>query len=115
MSILVSSPPSHREFSAHYQALASVTRLRILQFLAGLDEITVKDLAEAMGLSQPHLSWHLRRLRRGQLVRARRAGRAVYCSVNREAIFAFQRELSTMIAPRANIRELRERREVSPR
>ena len=63
--------PSLREFRAHYQALASVTRLRILQYLAGIPEITVLELAEAIGISQPRLSWHLRMLRRGQLVRLR--------------------------------------------
>jgi len=57
--------PSLREFRAHYQALASLTRLRILQFLAGIPEITVQELADAIGVSQPRLSWHLRMLRRG--------------------------------------------------
>jgi DNA-binding transcriptional ArsR family regulator len=100
------SPPSLREFRAHYQALASVTRLRVLQFLAGIPEITVQELADALGLSQPHLSWHLRMLRRGQLVRARRSGRAVYCSLNREGLNAFHRELSTLIAPRPRVKAL---------
>src|SRR5713101_653741 len=70
-SSLINSP-SLREFRAHYQALASITRLRILQFLAGIPEITVLELADAIGISQPRLSWHLRMLRRGQLVRTRR-------------------------------------------
>ena len=100
------SPPSLREFRAHYQALASVTRLRILHTLAGVSDITVHELAEAIGVSQPHLSWHLRMLRRGQLVRARRSGREVYCSINREGLNAFHRELSTLIAPRPRVRAL---------
>jgi DNA-binding transcriptional ArsR family regulator len=102
----LTSPPSLREFRAHYQALASVTRLRVLQFLAGIPEITVQELADAIGVSQPHLSWHLRMLRRGQLVRARRSGRAVYCSLNREGLNAFHRELSTLIAPRPRVKAL---------
>jgi ArsR family transcriptional regulator, arsenate/arsenite/antimonite-responsive transcriptional repressor len=100
------SNPSLREFRAHYQALASVTRLRIVQFLAGVPEITVLELAEAVGISQPRLSWHLRMLRRGQLVRARRVGRAVYYSLNREGLNAFHRELTTLIAPRPRVRAL---------
>lgn len=98
--------PSLREFRAHYQALASVTRLRVLQFLAGIPEITVLELAEAIGISQPRLSWHLRMLRRGQLVRAHRVGRAVYYSLNREGVSAFHRELTTLIAPRPRVRAL---------
>ena len=98
--------PSLREFRAHYQALASITRLRILQFLAGIPEITVLELAAAIGVSQPRLSWHLRMLRRGQLVRTRRLGRAVYYSLNREGVHAFHRELATLIAPRPRVRAL---------
>jgi DNA-binding transcriptional ArsR family regulator len=98
--------PSLREFRAHYQALASITRLRILQFLAGIPEITVLELADAIGISQPRLSWHLRMLRRGQLVRTRRVGRAIYYSLNREGFHAFNRELSTLIAPRPRVRAL---------
>ena|ERR1700674_1187265 len=100
------SNPSLREYRTHYQALASVTRLRILQFLAGIPEITVLELADAIGISQPRLSWHLRMLRRGQLVRARRDGRAVHYSINREGLNAFHRELSTLIAPRPRVRAL---------
>jgi ArsR family transcriptional regulator, arsenate/arsenite/antimonite-responsive transcriptional repressor len=106
------SPPSLREFRLHFQALASVTRLRILQYLAGEPETTVQDLADALDLSQPRLSWHLRMLRRGQLVSARRVGRAVYCSLNREGLYAFERELSTLIAPRPKVRAINQRSEV---
>src|SRR5207302_10061313 len=91
--------PSLREFRAHYQALASITRLRVLQFLAGVPEITVLELADAIGISQPRLSWHLRMLRRGLLVLARRVGRAVYFSHNREGLQSFHREMVTLIAP----------------
>ena len=98
--------PSLREFRAHYHALASVTRLRILQYLAGIPEITVLELAEALGMSQPRLSWHLRMLRRGQVVRARRVGRAVHYSLNREGMNALHRELTTLIAPRPRVRAL---------
>jgi DNA-binding transcriptional ArsR family regulator len=100
------TPPSLREFRAHYQALASLTRLRIVQFLAGVPEITVQELADAIGVSQPRLSWHLRMLRRGQLVRARRSGREVHYSLNREGLNAFHRDLSTVIAPRPRVRAL---------
>src|SRR5438105_13337402 len=94
------SNPSLREFRAHYQALASVTRLRIVHVLAGIPEITVLELAEAVGISQPRLSWHLRMLRRGQLVRARRVGRAVDYSLNREGLNAFHRERTQPMATR---------------
>ena len=64
------------------------------------------ELADAIGISQPRLSWHLRLLRRGQLVHAHRLGRAVYYSLNREGLSAFHRELTTLIAPRPRVRAL---------
>ena len=66
------------------------------------------ELADAIGLSQPRLSWHLRMLRRGQLVRTRRVGRAVHYSLNREGLSAFHRELTTLIAPRPRVRALQQ-------
>src|SRR5438105_15506903 len=93
------SNPSLREFRAHYQALDSITRLRILQYLAGVPEITGLELADAVGISQPHLSWHLRMLRRGQAVRPHRVGRAVHNSRNRARLGASHRALTTLIAP----------------
>jgi ArsR family transcriptional regulator len=110
-TVLVAPPPSLREFRAHFQGLASLTRLRILEFLASNGEMTVQELADSLGVSQPRLSWHLRMLRRGQLVRTRRVGRVVLCSIHREGILAFQRELSGLIAPRPRPRTLYERSE----
>src|SRR5260370_141591 len=66
------SNPSLREIRAHYHALASITRLRILQHLAPIPEITVLELADAIGISHPRLSCRLRMLRHGQLVRTHR-------------------------------------------
>ncbi len=104
------SPPALREFRAHYQALANVTRLRMLEFLAGPREISVQELADALGVSQPRLSWHLRMLRRGRVVRARRVGRSVLCSLDRDVILGFQRELSMLIASRPQVGALSGRR-----
>src|SRR5438445_10752506 len=104
MAITTGAPPTLRDFRAHYQALASITRLKILQFLAGVPDISVQELADAMDLSQPRLSWHLRMLRRGQLVRSRRVGRTVPGALNREGPSAFHREIVAQMGPRPRIR-----------
>ncbi|MGH2510438.1 MAG: ArsR/SmtB family transcription factor [Ktedonobacteraceae bacterium] len=64
------------------KALAGVARLSMVYHLAKQPEITVTDLTERLGLSQPLVSWHLRKLRRAGLVETRRVGRQVYCSLN---------------------------------
>jgi DNA-binding transcriptional ArsR family regulator len=75
-----------RHLPAHFKALASPTRLRILERLAEVGEGSVNDLARHLRMSQPRVSWHLAMLRRGGVVRQRKEGRVVYCSVDMEGI-----------------------------
>ena len=80
------------ELSDHFLALANVTRLRILERLGEVREENVNDLAVHLRMSQPRISWHLRMLRVGGVVRTRRDGRQVYCSLDVEGM-ARAREL----------------------
>lgn len=75
---------SVRDLRMYYRALGDDTRLRILQLLATEGEHTVTELAESLRLSQPLLSWHLRRLRRAGVVKTQRVGREVRCTFDRE-------------------------------
>jgi ArsR family transcriptional regulator len=58
----------------HLLALANPTRLRIVEELAG-GESSVNDLAARLRIAQPLISWHLRMLKLGGVVRTRRDGR----------------------------------------
>lgn len=80
------SPLPWRHLPAHFRALASPTRLHLLERLAEGAELSVKELATALRMSQPRVSWHLAMLRRGGAVRTRKVGRQVYCSLDLEAI-----------------------------
>ena len=73
-----------RDLRMYYRALGDDTRLRILQLLATTGEHTVTELAGRLELSQPLLSWHLRRLRRAGVVKTVRVGREVRCTFDRE-------------------------------
>jgi ArsR family transcriptional regulator len=75
---------SVRDLRSYYRALGDDTRLRVLQLLATEGEHTVTELAERLRLSQPLLSWHLRRLRRAGIVKTVRVGREVRCTFDRE-------------------------------
>jgi ArsR family transcriptional regulator, arsenate/arsenite/antimonite-responsive transcriptional repressor len=70
----------------HFLAFANPTRLRILERLGQVGEESVNDLALHLRMSQPRISWHLRMLRVGGVVRTRRDGRQVYCSLDVENI-----------------------------
>jgi DNA-binding transcriptional ArsR family regulator len=75
-----------RQLPIHFRALASPTRLTILERLAEQVEMSVKELAASLRMSQPRVSWHLALLRRGGVVRTRKEGRQVHCSLDLEGI-----------------------------
>ncbi len=75
-----------RQLPLHFRALASPTRLRMLERLAEHAELSVNELAASLRMSQPRVSWHLSLLRRGGAVRTRRSGRQVHCSLDLEGI-----------------------------
>ena len=50
-------------------------------------------------MSQPLVSWHLRKLRRAGLVYTRREGRQVYCSLDKDRYQDCLQRLNTLIDP----------------
>jgi len=89
------NPPN--ELPDHFLAFANPTRLRILERLAEAGEVNVNDLALFLHMSQPRISWHLRMLRLGGVIRTRRYGRQVYCSLDLENIRRFRERLDEML------------------
>src|SRR5437763_17180141 len=81
------------------KALGDLARLSIVYHLVQHDEITVTALTEMLGLSQPLVSWHLRKLRRADLITTRRVGRLVYCSLNKSRFELCIQYLQDLIDP----------------
>jgi ArsR family transcriptional regulator len=77
------------DLARSFHALADDKRVRVLELL-GEGERCVCDLAEAIDITQPLLSFHLRTLREAGLVVSRRKGRWVHYSLNREALEELQ-------------------------
>jgi len=87
--VTIAAPPEElRAVAVVHKALADPTRLRIIQRLAE-SQATVTDLIDHVDLSQPLVSWHLRRLRAAGLVQTRRSGREVICTLSRDALDQF--------------------------
>jgi len=80
-----------------FQALADEKRVRVLELL-GEGERCVCELAEALDVSQPLLSFHLRTLREAGLISDRRRGRWVYYSLVRETIAELERAARALAA-----------------
>jgi ArsR family transcriptional regulator len=95
-----------RELKIMVKALADVARLTIVYHLAHQDEITVTTLSELLGLSQPLVSWHLRKLRRAGLVYTRRLGRQVYCSLDTSRYHYCLQRLGALVDPAIEVQSL---------
>jgi DNA-binding transcriptional ArsR family regulator len=95
------------ELPDHFLGFANPTRLRILERLGEAGEENVNDLATHLHMSQPRISWHLRMLRVGGIIRTRREGRQVYCSLDLENIARERARLDQLlgIKDRVKVRE----------
>lgn len=74
-----------------YKALADETRLRILGLVAERT-YTGRQLAEALGVSQPVVSHHVEKLRRAGLLRELREGKEHLYGLNRDTLTQVARE-----------------------
>ena len=90
-------PSQRHELPDHFLAFANPTRLRILQRLGEVGEENVNDLAAHLHMSQPRISWHLRMLRVGGVIRTRRDGRQMYCSLDVENIARERGQLDELL------------------
>ena len=88
-----------RDLKRMIKALAGVARLTIIYHLARQEAVTVTDLAAHLNISQPLVSWHLRKLRHAGLIQMRRSGRQVYCSLNLERFHQCIQRLKSLIDP----------------
>ena len=79
-----------RELKVFHRALGDETRIRVVQILANEGEQPVSALVQRVRISQPLMSWHLRRLTRAGIVRTNRVGREVRCSFDRERFAELQ-------------------------
>jgi DNA-binding transcriptional ArsR family regulator len=68
------------DIAGFFKLLSDPTRVRVIEALILNNETRVRDLANAVGMSQPSVSHHLRILRHLQLVKTRRKGKEIYYS-----------------------------------
>ena len=69
------------DLAEFFKIFADSTRIRIL-FVLFETPLCVCDLAEALGMKQPSISYQLRILKQARLVKSRREGRTVYYSLS---------------------------------
>jgi len=74
-----------KQYTRYFKAFGDNSRFRIIQLLAA-KEMSVNEIAEAIGLSQPTVSRHLAILREADVVNDRREGQQVFYSLNKNAV-----------------------------
>lgn len=74
-----------RKYSKYFKAFSDRSRLKILGLLAD-KELTVNEITDKIGLSQPTVSRHLAILREAEVVIDRREGQQVFYSLNRNTV-----------------------------
>ena len=78
---------NEKKYSKYFKAFGDQSRLRIMALIA-FKEMTVNDIADAVGLSQPTVSRHLSILKEADVVFDRRDKQRVYYSLNKNSVQA---------------------------
>jgi ArsR family transcriptional regulator len=83
--------------AALFKLLSDPTRLRLVSLIAAAEggEVCVCDLPEALGVSQPTVSHHLKALHGGGLVTREQRGKWAYYAIDTPALGALGEVLST--------------------
>lgn len=82
----IPDPAQVEHVAATLTALGNRQRLLILCYLSQSDETSVSDLNEHLDLSQSALSQHLAKLRKEEMIEARKQGLNVYYHIQRKDI-----------------------------
>lgn len=99
ITVQVTDEVDLKALTRYFYALKEEWRLLMLRALAEADELTVSELAQRLNISQPLLSWHLRRLRQAHIVTVRKEGRESYYALERERMAAYQAEFERLLQP----------------
>ncbi|HBY59409.1 MAG TPA: ArsR family transcriptional regulator [Solibacterales bacterium] len=81
------------QFERIAKALADPSRFAVLARIAGEREVSCSSLGEALAISMPTISHHLKELAAAGLVEARREAKFVYYRVRREIATEYARDL----------------------
>lgn len=82
------TPEALELVAARFRVMAEPVRLRILQALDARGEMTIGEITEHLGVSQPNVSKHVKVMTEAGLVARRQDGNTVYCTICDDSVFA---------------------------
>lgn len=77
------------ECSEFFNAFADKTRQDIIMIFVNQKELCASDIAGNFTLSRPTISHHLNLLKRAKILNARKDGKEIYYSINKQYIKSF--------------------------
>ncbi|WP_028545619.1 ArsR/SmtB family transcription factor [Paenibacillus taiwanensis] len=96
------------QMSDQYKLLGDKTRLTIVALL-NEQELCVCEIVAVLGLSQPNISQHLRKLKASGMIKETKKGQWVYYSINRELEPYLQDVLKHLPSMKQSILDLEEK------
>jgi ArsR family transcriptional regulator, arsenate/arsenite/antimonite-responsive transcriptional repressor len=89
-----------------FKAMGDQTRIQILALLK-VEDLCVCELVEILGISQPSVSQHIRKLKNAKLVKERRQGKWIFYSLDGSLYPYIHAVLDTFPDLREKIEELK--------
>jgi len=84
------------------KALADETRQKIMRICC-CESLSVNDIVDQTGVTQPTVSHHLKILREAGLVKVVRRGKEIYYSLNQDVMASSCCEVAEIFAPNVDI------------
>jgi ArsR family transcriptional regulator len=81
------TPEALELVASRFRVMAEPVRLRILQALEKNGEMSIGELTDALDLSQPNVSKHVKILIDAGLVSRRQEGNTVFCTICDDSVF----------------------------
>ncbi len=97
MSVTTTQPAVPAELLEFVRAMGSESRIKILLLFLDNAELTVNQIAEAIGLGQPATSEHLALMKRSGLLVSEKQGKEVYYRPDRARIIHSLETLTSLL------------------
>jgi ArsR family transcriptional regulator, arsenate/arsenite/antimonite-responsive transcriptional repressor len=83
------------ELEELFKALANINRLLLIYSLSSgeLERVSVTEMAEIMGLTQPAASQHLKILKTARILNAKKEGNHIYYTFNKHALLKHKKQI----------------------
>jgi DNA-binding transcriptional ArsR family regulator len=94
------SSVSSEELEELFKALANINRLFLIYSLSSgeLERVSVTEMAQIMGVTQPAVSQHLKILKSARILNAKKEGNYIYYTFNKRAMLKHKKMIDFLFS-----------------